>query len=95
MWSLVLLAIFVWPWLSTWAILVFFIAGTAVPPLNDVTPLTPERQWLGYAAFVILAPHPDAAAALPLGGSRLAMSVSVRLFSRSRCLNALRSAPVR
>lgn len=54
MWSLVLLAIFVWPGLTMWAILVFFIAGTAVPPLNDVSPLPPERQWLGYATFVIL-----------------------------------------
>lgn len=55
MWSLVLLAIFVWPGLTMWAVLVFFIAGTAVPPLNDLSPLTPERQWLGYASFVILA----------------------------------------
>lgn len=55
MWSLVLLAVFVWPGLTMWAILVFFIAGTAVPPLNDVSPLPAERQWLGFATFVILA----------------------------------------
>jgi membrane-associated protease RseP (regulator of RpoE activity) len=54
MWSLVLLAIFVWPGLTMWAILIFFIAGTAVPPLNDLTPLTPGRTGLGYAAFAIL-----------------------------------------
>lgn len=54
MWTLLLLAIFVWPGLTLWAILVFFIAGTSASPLNDVTPLTPERQWLGYATFAIL-----------------------------------------
>jgi hypothetical protein len=54
MWSLVLLAIFVWPGLTMWAILIFFIAGTAVPPLNDLTPLTPGRTGLGYASFAIL-----------------------------------------
>ena len=55
MWTLLLLAIFVWPGLTMWAILVFFIAGTSVPPLNDLTPLTPDRQWIGYATFGILA----------------------------------------
>lgn len=55
MWTLLLLAIFVWPGLTMWAILVFFIAGTSVPPLNDLTPLTPNRQWIGYATFGILA----------------------------------------
>ena len=54
MWSLVLLAIFVWPGLTMWAILIFFIAGRAVPPLNDLTPVTPGRRWLGYATFAIL-----------------------------------------
>jgi hypothetical protein len=54
MWSLVLLAVFVWPGLTMWAILVFFIAGTAVPPLNDLAPLSAERRWLGFATFVIL-----------------------------------------
>lgn len=55
MWTLLLLAIFVWPGLTMWAILVFFIAGTSVPPLNDVTPLPPDRQWIGYATFAVLA----------------------------------------
>jgi len=54
MWSLVLLAIFVWPGLTMWAILIFFIAGRAVPPLNDLSPLTPGRTGLGYASFAIL-----------------------------------------
>ena len=64
MWSLMLLAIFVWPGLTMWAILIFFIAGTAVPPLNDLTPLTPGRAGLGYATFatllLILMPLPHA-----------------------------------
>ena len=55
MWTLLLLGLFVWPGLLTWAIIVFFIAGRGAPPLNDLTPLTPERRWLGYAAFAILA----------------------------------------
>lgn len=54
MWTLLLLAIFVWPGLTMWAILVFFIAGTSAAPLNDLTPLTPERRWVGYATFAIL-----------------------------------------
>lgn len=54
MWTLLLLAIFVWPGLTMWAILVFFIAGTSAAPLNGLTPLTPERQWVGYATFAIL-----------------------------------------
>ena len=55
MWTLLLLAIFVWPGLTMWAILVFFMAGTSVPPLNDLTPLTSNRRWIGYATFGILA----------------------------------------
>ena len=64
MWSLLLLGVFVWPGLLMWAIIVFFIAGRGTPPLNDLTPVTPGRRWLGYAAFAILAlvliplPHP-------------------------------------
>lgn len=54
MWSLLLLAVFVWPGLMMWAVLIFFIAGTAVPPLNDLTPLTPGRTALGFAALAIL-----------------------------------------
>ena len=55
LWSLFLLAIFVWPGLLFWAILVFFIAGRGTPPLNDLTPISPARTWLGYATFLILA----------------------------------------
>ncbi|MEW5976350.1 MAG: site-2 protease family protein [Acidobacteriota bacterium] len=62
MWSLFLLALFVWPGLMMWAIIVFFIAGKGAPPLDDMTPLTPRRRWLGYATFgilgLILAPLP-------------------------------------
>lgn len=55
MWSLFLLAIFVWPGLMLWAIIVFFIAGRGTPPLNDITPISRGRRWLGYATFLILA----------------------------------------
>ncbi|MCC6659516.1 MAG: site-2 protease family protein [Phycisphaerales bacterium] len=54
MWTLILLALFVWPGLFMWAIIIFFIAGRSMPPLNDVTPITSGRRWLGYAAFLIL-----------------------------------------
>jgi membrane-associated protease RseP (regulator of RpoE activity) len=54
MWTLFLLALFVWPGLFMWAIIVFFIAGRSMPPSNDVTPITPARRWLGYATFLIL-----------------------------------------
>ena len=62
MWSLLLLALFVWPGLMMWALIVFLIAGRGAPPLNDLTPLDPGRLVLGYvtlAIFVlILAPMP-------------------------------------
>jgi membrane-associated protease RseP (regulator of RpoE activity) len=62
MWSLFLLALFVWPGLMMWAIIVFLIAGRGAPPLNDVTPLDPGRQIVGYLALfilvLILAPMP-------------------------------------
>lgn len=54
-WSLFLLAIFVWPGLMLWAIIVFFIAGRGAPPLNDITPISPARRWIGYGTFLILA----------------------------------------
>jgi membrane-associated protease RseP (regulator of RpoE activity) len=54
-WSLFLLAIFVWPGLLLWAIIVFFIAGRGTPPLNDITPISTGRRWIGYATFLILA----------------------------------------
>ncbi|MDX1926174.1 MAG: site-2 protease family protein [Pirellulaceae bacterium] len=55
MWTLLLLGLFVWQGLLTWAIIVFFIAGRGTSPLDDITPLAPSRRWLGYAAFAILA----------------------------------------
>lgn len=55
MWSLFLLAIFVWPGLLFFALFIFFIAGRGTPPLNDITPISSGRQWVGYATFVILA----------------------------------------
>ena len=55
MWSLFLLAIFVWPGLLFWALLVFFMAGRGTPPLNDLTPISSPRRWIGYATFLILA----------------------------------------
>lgn len=55
MWSLFLLAIFVWPGLLFWAVVVFFIAGRGTPPLDDITPLSRARRGLGYATFLILA----------------------------------------
>lgn len=55
LWSLFLLALFVWPGLMMWALLAFFLAGTAVPPLNDLTPISLGRRWLGYATFLVLA----------------------------------------
>jgi hypothetical protein len=63
---LFLLALFVWPGLMLWAILIFFVAGGhSDPPLDDLTPLTPGRRWLGYATFalllLILVPLPHAA----------------------------------
>lgn len=51
---LVLWSLFV-PGLMIWAIIVFFIAGHATPPLNDLTPVSPGRMWLGLLAFIILA----------------------------------------
>ena len=39
MMTIFLLALFVWPGLMMWAVIVFFMAGRGAPPLNDVTPL--------------------------------------------------------
>jgi membrane-associated protease RseP (regulator of RpoE activity) len=55
MWSLFLLALFVWPGLMMWAIIVFFIAGRGASPMDDITPVTPGRRQLGYVTFAILA----------------------------------------
>jgi Zn-dependent protease len=54
MWSLFLLALFVWPGLMMWALIVFFIAGRGSPPLNDVTSLDGVRTVVGYFALLIL-----------------------------------------
>ena len=54
--TLFALALFVWPGLMMWALIVWFIAGTRdAPPLNDVTPLDPGRRALGWFAFLLLA----------------------------------------
>jgi membrane-associated protease RseP (regulator of RpoE activity) len=54
MWSLFLLALFVWPGLMMWALIVFLIAGRGIPPLNDLTTLDPGRLAVGYVAMMIL-----------------------------------------
>jgi len=54
MWSLILLALFVWPGLMMWALIVFLIAGRGAPPLNDLTPLDTRRMAVGYIAMLIL-----------------------------------------
>ena len=63
MWSLFLLALFVWPGLMMWALIVFLIAGRGTPPLNDLTPLDTGRMEVGYIAMLILililAPMPN------------------------------------
>jgi hypothetical protein len=54
--TLFALALFVWPGLMMWALIVWFIAGTRdAPPLNDVTPLDLRRRALGWFAFLLLA----------------------------------------
>ena len=55
MWTLFLLALFVWPGLFMWAIIIFFLAGRPMPPLNDLTPITPGRRALGWVMFAVLA----------------------------------------
>jgi membrane-associated protease RseP (regulator of RpoE activity) len=53
--SLFLLALFVWPGLMFWALIVFFIAGTHdAPAANDVTPVGLPRKVLGYFTFLLL-----------------------------------------
>jgi len=52
---LFLLALFVWPGLMMWAIIVFFIAGTRdTPTADDVTPVDFTRRALGYLTLLIL-----------------------------------------
>jgi membrane-associated protease RseP (regulator of RpoE activity) len=53
--ALFLLAVLVWPGLLFWALIVFFIAGTRdAPAENDLSPVDPPRQALGYLTFVLL-----------------------------------------
>ena len=53
--ALFLLALFVWPALMFWAIIVFFIAGTHdAPAADDLTPVAWSRRALGYFAFLLL-----------------------------------------
>jgi membrane-associated protease RseP (regulator of RpoE activity) len=54
LWSLLFLGLFVWRGLLTWAIIAFFMAGQPTPPLNDLTPLTVGRRWLGYLTLGLL-----------------------------------------
>lgn len=52
---LFLLALFVWPGLMIWAIIVFFIAGVRdAPAANDITPIDAGRKALGYFTLLIL-----------------------------------------
>jgi len=58
------LALFVWPGLMFWALIVFFVAGTRdAPAANDLTPVGPPRRALGYFTFLLFlliitpAPH--------------------------------------
>jgi hypothetical protein len=63
--TLVLLGLFVWSGLLTWAFIVYFIAGgKGLPPLNDISRIAGGRMAIGAFAFVllflILAPVPHA-----------------------------------
>ena len=74
MMTIFLLALFVWPGLMMWAVIVFFMAGRGAPPLNDVTPLPVGRKLLGVAAFMLLAliliPMPEGMPSLQAGDMR-------------------------
>ncbi len=53
--ALVLLGLFVWSGLLTWAVLVYFLAGfKGMPPLNDISRLDVGRLAVGVFAFVVL-----------------------------------------
>lgn len=65
--GMVVLGLFVWPGLVTWALIVYFIAGRpGIPPLDDVTVLDGKRRAIGWLAYgllaVILLPLPHALA---------------------------------
>ena len=54
--SLFALALFVWPGLMMWALIVFLLAGTrAMPAADDVTPMEGPRKLVGYFTFLLLA----------------------------------------
>lgn len=53
--AMIFLGIFVWPGLFYWAIIVYFLAGVrGLPPLDDVTPMTPIRWGIGLFALALL-----------------------------------------
>jgi membrane-associated protease RseP (regulator of RpoE activity) len=57
--GLVLLGLFVWSGLLTWALIVYFIAGAkGLPPLNDVSRIDGGRLAIGAFAFILVpVPH--------------------------------------
>jgi Zn-dependent protease len=53
--ALVILGLFVWSGLLTWALIVYFIAGgKGLPPLNDISRMGAGRLAIGAFAFVLL-----------------------------------------
>ena len=45
-----------------WALIVFFLARTVTPPMNDLTPISAGRRVLGWCSFIIfllIVPIPD------------------------------------
>lgn len=55
MWLLLLVALFVWPGLLLWTLIVFLIAREGMPALNDITPISRARMALGVLSFLLLA----------------------------------------
>lgn len=54
--GMVVLGLFVWPGMISWALIVYFIAGRpGTPPLDDVTVLDGKRRALGWFAYGLLA----------------------------------------
>ena len=54
--GMVVLGLFVWPGLITWALIVYFVAGRpGIPPLDDVTVLDGKRRAIGWFAYGLLA----------------------------------------
>lgn len=52
--ALFAVALLFWHSLIVWAVVVYLIAGRGAFPLNDVTPLSRGRRWLGFATFALL-----------------------------------------